>query len=459
MISQATLFWLTTSAFPIVGALTFIVGSRKPRPAGIDDFSNPRAKPFETRQAAVRSQISARVGWLLLAFVCLLDLLPAAGTLLSGKTLYLGQVNGLPPLGAWPWQLDSLGSLFLILLGLTGFWVCLYSAGRVSSGQIGTGPSAVAMVGLQFFFTNALLTAQNAFPLLIAWEGMSLAAFAYILVDHTRRQVRRAAYMTVVISELGFLALVIALLLPSHSLMALDFPGLRQALRDSGPGIRLAFFWLTFLRFGVKSGILPVQLWLPTAYTVTPANLGALLAGGLVNLGLFGILRVYFSLLGGLNDGSAFLLVLLGALAGFFGTFYAAVVRDLRRILGYSSIENIGFMVVSFGLAILYFNHAEPAYAGLALVALFLQMISHTLAKSLAFLGSGEIQTLTGAGSRPRLYGLSPPLPLSLHRAPAGAFFPNRCRQTFPAGPLEQGQPLGFDWDKRSGRLFPHCHS
>ncbi|MDQ7092351.1 proton-conducting transporter membrane subunit [Desulfosporosinus sp. PR] len=386
MTNPANLFWDIAVAFLLVGILTFILGKRK--------------------------NCITLIGWLLLALLCLLNTLLAGSTLLSGNTLFLGQFSGIWPLGAWPWQLDALSSLFLLLLSLLGFWVCLYSAGSTPLGRTGTGPSAVAMVSLQFFFTQTLLTAQNGLSLLIAWEGMSLTAFAYILADHTRRNVRRAAYMTIVISELGFLALVVALLLPSHSHLALDFPTIRQALQDNSPVIRLTFFWLCFLGFGVKSGVLPVQLWLPRAYTVVPGNLGALLAGGLVNLGLFGILRVYFSLLGGLGDGSAFLLVLLGALGTFLGALYAVIVRDLRRVLGYSSIENIGLMILSFGLAVLFFNHGEPAYAGLSLLALFLQMISHTLAKGLAFLDSGEVQALTGRSNLDILGGLHRTLPV-----------------------------------------------
>ncbi len=335
--------------------------------------------------------------WFLLALACFLNAGLGLHVLISGRALNLGVGGQFWPLGQWSWILDSLGAFFLVLLNVLGLAVAIYSGGRTRQGLAGTGVWALILVSGQFFFTNMLLAAQNALALLIAWEGMSLLAFGFILSDHTRRHVRRAAYMTIVISEIGFLALVIALLLPAGQHLALDFPTLAATLHTAPAGVRLAVFWLTFLGFGVKSGILPVQLWLPRAYTVVPANLGALLAGGLVNLGIFGILRVYFSWLGGSGDGTALLLLLLGGVGVFLGAFYAATVRDVRRILGYSSIENIGFMVVDLGLAMLFFNHGQVSYAGLALVALFIQIISHSLAKALSFLDSSEVAAAGGS--------------------------------------------------------------
>lgn len=352
------------------------------------------------------------VGWSLLALLCLTDVAIGVACLLSGKGIQLGTWGQIVPFGRWSWQLDGIGAFFFTLLGVIGFLVSVYNIANAAKRGNGTGTWALVSVTVQYFFTNILLVAYNALPMLIAWEGMSITAFCYILTRHTDSKVRKSAFLTIVVSEIGFLSLVIALLLPGHIDLSMNFGDIAANLQACTPGIRLAVLILTFLGFGVKSGFLPVQFWLPRAYLVVPGHLGALLAGSLVNLGVFGIMRVYFNWFGGqIPDGIAVAMLLLGGLGVFLGALYATILRNLKHVLGYSSIENTGFMLLDMGLVILFNNHGLPQFAVLAFTAVLVLMVSHGLAKSLAFLDVGEIENTVGTTNLDELGGLNRKMP------------------------------------------------
>jgi hydrogenase-4 component B len=353
------------------------------------------------------------VGWALIALLCLLDVAAGFKYLLSGVNISLGTWGQITPFGQWTWRLDGLSAYFLALLGVLGFLVSVYNAAHAAKGNEVYGTWALTSVAVQYFFTNILLVAHNALPMLIAWEGMSITAFSYVLTNHLDSKTRRSAFLTIVFSEIGFLALVIALLLPGHISLSMDFASIAANLKACPSGIQLAVLILAFVGFGVKSGFIPVQFWLPRAYLVVPGNLGALLAGSLVNLGVFGILRVYFNWFSGqmIPDGFAVALLLIGGVGIFLGALYAAIVRNLKHILGYSSIENTSFMLLDMGLVILFNNHGLKLFAGLAFTALLILMVSHGFAKALAFLDVGEIEKTTGTTNLDHLGGLSRKMP------------------------------------------------
>ncbi|WP_332237206.1 proton-conducting transporter transmembrane domain-containing protein [Sporolactobacillus sp. KGMB 08714] len=355
-------------------------------------------------------------GWFLVALLCLLDTVIGVKCLLSGNDERLGEWGQIIPFGHWFWRLDGLGAFFITLMGVIGFLVAIYNVAYVKKRRVGYRTWALASVGLQYFFTNILIVSSNALPMLIAWEGMSLMAFCYVLTDHLNSKTRRSALLTIVTSEIGFLALVIALLLPSHAHLSMTFNDIAANLQTCSPGIRLTVAILAFIGFGVKAGIIPVQFWLPRAYLVVPGNLGALLAGSLVNLGIFGILRVYFSWFGGhIPDGMGAAMLLVGSIGVFLGALYATILRNLRHILGYSSIENTSFMLLDLGLVILYTNHGDTDFAAVSFTALLILMLSHGLAKALAFLDVEEIENTAGTTNLDQLKGLIRRIPATVN--------------------------------------------
>ena len=325
-----------------------------------------------------------------------------------------------PFFGTWMFRMDPLASLLFALLGFIGIVSTVYAVGMSRQGAIGTGWMSTYAVALQFLFTSFLLTSQDAIALLVAWEGMSLCAYAYVATNHTVVRVRRAAFTTLVASEIGFLALVIAVVMAAPGTGGFTFSALHASLVHHHETIRSVVLVLGLVGFGVKSGILPMQMWMPGAYDAAPAHLSAILAGGLLNLGIFGILRT-IDWVGPLPSAWGVVLVFVGAMAVFLGALYAVIERRLGRLLAYSSIENVGFMIIGIGLSISFRATGASAFAFVAMMAMFIQMISHALAKALCFLATGEVQRRTKSADLSALGGLYQDMPVAAFGLLVGA--------------------------------------
>lgn len=380
---MSELFWLVTLGFLLTGVI-----------------------------GAFRRKNGTLFGWFLIAFFCLSDTFIGVMRLLTRGDVFLGNWGQIFPLGLWTWKLDWLGAFFLAISGVIGLIVAVYNTGYAARNNNGFGLWALIAVAEQYFFTNILLVAYNALPMLIAWEGMSITAFCYVLTNHSKINARKAAYVTIVASEIGFLTLVIALLMLGQKDWSMNFKDLVKTFGSCSSGIRLSVMILMVIGFGVKSGFLPVQFWLPRAYKVVPGNLGALLAGSLVNLGIFGILRFNLEWLKLIPDEIAIILIMVGSIGVFLGALYAATLHNLKRILGYSSIENSSFMILDIGLIIIFYNHGQSMFAGLAFLALLTLIVSHGLAKALAFLSVGEIEKMMGTTNLDSLGGIQRQMPL-----------------------------------------------
>lgn len=345
------------------------------------------------------------ISWAGIGIGCLVQVILGVTELVTHTKSVLFSLPAMPLFGLWRFQLDTLSGLLFLVLGVIGVASALTAIERARHLDVGTSNGMAVIVALQFVFTTFLVTADNAIPLLISWEGMSLCAYAYILVSHHLRHVRRAAFVTLFVSEVGFLLLVVAVILAAPPDGVFDFSILSYHLTHASPGVRDATFILALLGFGAKSGILPMQIWMPDAYDAAPAHLNAILAGGLLNLGLYGILRVV-ALTGPLSAWLGLLMIWLGAVAFFFGALYAAIEPRLRRLLAYSSVENVGIMVINLGLATVFIAHHNLRFANVAMMTLLVQLISHALAKGLAFLAAGEIGRQTGSTHLDDLGGL-----------------------------------------------------
>ncbi len=343
--------------------------------------------------------------WIYLAIACFGQFVFGLVGLVAGATLPIVSIPGIGFFGAWTFAADPLSDLLFVILGLIGTASFIYAGGHARMKRPGTSYVLVSVVAAQYVFISFLLTAQNGLPLLITWEAMSLCAYAYVLVNHRHRKVRYAAFTTLVVSELGFLLLVAAFVLAATPGGSLELLQMHAFLTERPESIRAIIFLLALFGFGVKSGVVPMQLWMPAAYDATPPHLNAILAGALLNLGLFGILRVY-SFTFPLPEALGIAVVGLGAAGVFAGALYAVFEGRIRRILAFSSIENVGFMIIAIGLAISFSRAGATRLAEVAMTALFVQMISHALAKSLCFLTAGEISRRTGRVKLDRLGGL-----------------------------------------------------
>lgn len=258
-----------------------------------------------------------------------------------------------------------------------------------------------------------VLLAQSVAAFFFAWEMMSLVSAFLVGTHHERRDVRRALLSFVLISQLGALCILAALALLGAHAQSFRFVDIARLAPILPAGMRSAIIALALIGFGSKAGLVPLHFWLPRAHPVAPANASALLSGVMLNVALYGLVVTCFTLAGPVPLVWGVVILLVGLLTAITGALYAAVDSDFKRLLAYSSIENLGIIASVAGLAIVAIGLHEPALAELAFVALLLHAVSHGVFKSLLFLGAGNVAEAAHTTDLEHLGGLRRTLPLT----------------------------------------------
>ena len=251
---------------------------------------------------------------------------------------------------------------------------------------------------------------------LLCWELMAVTSLLLVVAEHrSRPQVAQAGRWYAVMTHLGMVAILIGLLVFSANAVDGSFPALRDAASGLSPTVAGLIFVATGIGFGSKAGIVPLHAWLPRAHPEAPSNVSALMSAAMVNLGVYGIVRVGFDLLGGAQDGAAtwwWLLVLtLGAVSAIYGILQAAIGTNLKRLLGYSTTENMGLVLVGVGAAGMFATSGDLPLAGLAMAAALLHLVNHAAFKTLLFQSAGSVLAATGRRDLDDLGGLRAGMP------------------------------------------------
>jgi hydrogenase-4 component B len=242
---------------------------------------------------------------------------------------------------------------------------------------------------------------------LLAWELMAIASLVLVLADHTRAEVRSAALLYAVMTQLGFVAILVGLMVLSAAGGADRFADQTEV---SG-GARTAVFLLTVAGFGSKAGLVPLHAWLPRAHPEAPSPVSALMSAAMVNLGVYGIVRVDLQLLGPGPRWWGLALLVVGGISALYGVLQASVATDLKRLLAYSTTENIGLITMALGAATLFANSGASGPATIAMAAAMLLLIGHAAFKCLGFLAAGSVLAATGLRDLDRLGGLARRMP------------------------------------------------
>lgn len=326
---------------------------------------------------------------------------------------------GLPDL-PFHFRLDGLSAYFLAVLGVVSTGVSAFSAGYFRKGE-GTPPGLLCFeYHMCLASMAALLLADDAYSFMVAWETMTVSAVFLVMTNHRIAEIRRAAYLYFLISHVGALALLLCFGLLQANTGDYTFANMRQQHLDVFWAS--AAFLLALFGFGAKAGIFPLHVWLPEAHPAAPSPVSALMSGFILKAGLYGILRTVFDLLHIQLWWWGVFVLALGLFTALFGVVFSAIQTDMKRLLAYSSIDNIGLMFVSMGLAILFRAYGMNALAALSLTALFYQIASHATFKSLLFLGTGSVLHATGERNLGRLGGLIRVMPWTAWAALVGAF-------------------------------------
>lgn len=317
---------------------------------------------------------------------------------------------GLPWLGAH-FRLDTLSAFFLVVINLGGVLASLYGLGY---GAHESEPKRV----LPFFPAflagmNLVLLAGDAFTFLLSWEFMSLASWALVMAHHRVAENRKAGYLYLIMASIGTLSLLLAFGLLAGAAGAYGFAEMRAA--SHGPVVTALVLGLVLLGAGSKAGLVPLHAWLPLAHPAAPSHVSALMSGVMTKVAVYGFIRIVFDLLGEPAWWSGMVVLGLGGATAVLGVLYALMQRDLKRLLAYSSVENIGIVFIGLGLALAFQANGMDLAAALALTAALFHVFNHSLFKSLLFFGAGAVLTATGERDMERLGGL-------IHRMPQTAF-------------------------------------
>ncbi len=314
-------------------------------------------------------------------------------------------------------RLDPLGAFFVLIASTLALALSLYSFGyaRGFYGRKKVGILAAFFNGL-LLATTLVFSASNAFFFLIAWELMALTAYALVSFEHEKTETRNAGVLYFVMSHIGTGCLILGFLVLFQQSGGYGFDGFRAAASQMSPLRRDAAFLLFLAGFGVKAGIIPLHIWLPEAHPVAPSNASALLSGVLIKAGIYGLTRVLFDFLGTPPNWWGVTILTIGTISAVLGVLYALMEHDLKRLLAYHSIENIGIILMGLGASLMFLNTHHPVLAALALIAGLYHTINHALFKALLFLGAGAVLHATHTRNMEELGGL-------IKRMPKTAFF------------------------------------
>jgi formate hydrogenlyase subunit 3/multisubunit Na+/H+ antiporter MnhD subunit len=306
-------------------------------------------------------------------------------------------------------RLDALSGFFLLLLGAAGAGISIFAAGYFRAGE-GTAPGLLCLQYHVFFASMVLVVVANdAYLFMVAWETMALSSYFLVTTQHRIPEIRRAGFLYLLIAHVGALSILLCFGVLQGGSWKFTFDAMREP--TLAPGWATVAFLLALLGFGAKAGLVPLHVWLPEAHPAAPSPVSAMMSGLMLKTAVYGVLRVTFDLLHtGLWWWGALVLG-LGLFSALLGVVFAAVQTDMKRLLAYSSIENVGMIFCGIGLAILFRAFDLRLFAALALSAALIHSLNHALFKSLLFLATGSVLHATGERNLGKLGGL-------IHRMP-----------------------------------------
>jgi hydrogenase-4 component B len=334
----------------------------------------------------------------------------AAGILLRGSPSETIEMVWRLPVGELLFRLDPLSAFFLIPLLIVMFCISLYACGYCSTSPENRGEALLTFsTGLIAAAIVMLLLAVSGITLLIFWEAMALLVFLAMCLEHGRPEVRAASLHYLVASHVSTLALYILFAQISRG-GSFEFPGVGSL--DPAGAASLGILLTALIGFGIKAGIMPLHIWLPSAHANAPSHISAIMSGVVIKTGIYGLIRV-LSFYSAPPLWWGLLILCLGIISAVAGVLFAIGQHDLKRLLAYHSIENIGIIVIGIGVALIGLSTGNHILFVLGMAGALLHVLNHALFKSLLFLGAGAVIHITGTRDIDRMGGLSRALPLS----------------------------------------------
>ncbi len=335
----------------------------------------------------------------------------ALDVLRTGKVATLTTTQVLPFTGV-QLRLDALGALFVAVTAVVATAVSIYSVGYSRHHPM----SRSSACAFATFVTSMLLVpaAWSVTTFLFAWELMAVASLALVLTDYRRSaDVRSAAIWYAVLTQIGATTIAFGLVVLAVKTGGQGFTTMALHSASMAPWLRGAVFLLALTGFASKAGVVPLHVWLPKAHAEAPSAVSALMSAAMVNLGIYGILRVGDTLLGGGPSWWWITVIMLGVGSAIYGSIHAATSTDLKRLLAYSTADNIGLVMIAIGTAGLLSSTGHQSFAALALFAGMFHLVNHAVFKGTLFLAAGSVQYATGTRDLDQLGGLFTRMPIA----------------------------------------------
>ena len=315
---------------------------------------------------------------------------------------------GLPDL-PFHLRLDNLNAVFALLLGFASAGISIYAAGYFRKGE-GAAPGLLCLEYHLFLASMLMvLLADDGYSFMVAWESMALSSFFLVTTDHRHEEIRRAGYLYLLIAHVGAISILLSFGVMTGGAGDYTFAAMRT--QHLSPFWASVAYLLALFGFGAKAGLVPVHVWLPEAHPAAPSPVSAMMSGVMLKTAIYGLLRVSFDLVGTTIWWWGVAAMAVGLATALFGVLYSTVQSDMKRLLAYSSIENIGLLAVGIGLALIFHTYRMEALAALAMTAVFYHCLAHAGFKSLLFLCTGSVLHATHERSLGKLGGL-------IHRMP-----------------------------------------
>lgn len=351
-------------------------------------------KRLETLAHAVGMLLAAGAS----ALVLLAALLYLGGMSGYGMAAALGMMGAAPLLdigwGGYSLVADGWSAAFLLITGLAGTIISLYG---IDYGKAYRGNGLRALAGLWNLFLVSMvlvLMAGDAFTFILAWEVMALVSFLLVNHESKKKDTVHAAYQYMVMTHLGTAAILVAFYLVGSSADSLLFADLAKNTLDGS--WRHVAFGAAFAGFALKAGLMPLHVWLPNAHPAAPSHVSALMSGVMLKVAVYGFGRFVFFFLGTEVFAYGVVVMLIGLLSAFIGVLYASMEKDMKRILAYSSVENMGIIFATFGCGMLLVQTGHGVMAMVAFTAVLFHSLSHSLMKGLLFMSAGAVMQATG---------------------------------------------------------------
>lgn len=312
--------------------------------------------------------------------------------------------------------IDGVSAFFLLIIGIVSFAVSIYSLGYSKEYQIQKRTMALGFLFNVFILSMVLVvSSNNAFFFLLFWEVMSLTSFFLVIYDHEKEENLKSGMTYLVMTHLGTAFIFASFLLGYIQTGSFSFDSFRNDSSGFPLFVKNIVFVFAFIGFGTKAGMVPLHVWLPKAHPSAPSNVSSLMSAVMIKIGIYGIIRTVFDFSGfGASPDFAWwgmLLVAFGSASAIIGALYAVVERDIKRALAFSSIENIGIILIGLGLSVVFSSFQLTAFAVLALVASMYHTINHAVFKGLLFMGAGSVVFSTHTKNIEHLGGLAKQMP------------------------------------------------